>query len=106
MVNTKIRLIIFFAAKDGEALYSQQKWATEDEMVGWHHGINKHEFEQTRGDSERQGSPVCCSSWGYRVRHDLATEQQQMPSDRASQMVLVAKEPACQCRKCRFDPWV
>ena len=55
----------------------EEKGATEDEMVGWHHGINKHEFEQTRGDSERQGSPVCCSSWGYRVRHNLANEQQQ-----------------------------
>ena len=34
---------------------------TEDEMVGWHHRLNGHEFEQTLGDSERQGSPACCS---------------------------------------------
>ena len=60
-------------------------------MVGWHHRLNGHKFEQTRGDSERQESPVCCSSWGYRVRHDLATEQQQMPPDKASRMVLVLK---------------
>ena len=34
---------------------------TEDEMVGWHHRLNGHEFEQTPGDSEGQGSLVCCS---------------------------------------------
>ena len=33
-------------------------------MVGWHHRLNGHEFEQTLLDSERQGSLVCCSSWG------------------------------------------
>ena len=50
---------------------------TEDEMVEWHHRLNGHEFEQTSGDSERQGSLACCSSWGRRVGHNLATEQQQ-----------------------------
>ena len=34
---------------------------TEDEMVGWHHGLDEHEFEQAPGVSERQGSLVCCS---------------------------------------------
>ena len=46
-------------------------------MVGWHHQLNGHEFEQTLGDSEGQGSLVCCSSWGYRVRHDLVTKQRE-----------------------------
>ena len=36
---------------------------TEDEMVGWHHRLNGHAFEQTPGDSERQGSLACCSPW-------------------------------------------
>ena len=44
--------------------------ATEDEMVGWHHPLNGYEFEQTLGDSEGQGSLVCCSLWGRRVRHN------------------------------------
>ena len=35
----------------------------EDETVGWHHQHNGHEFEQSLGDSERQGSLVCCCSW-------------------------------------------
>jgi len=38
----------------------------EDEMVGWHHLLNGHEFEQTQGESEGQGSPMCCSSWGHK----------------------------------------
>ena len=57
--------------------WGQEKGTTEDEMVGWHHRLNGHESEQTPGDSEGQGSLVCCSPWGCRVRHDLATEQQQ-----------------------------
>ena len=46
-------------------------------MVGWHHLLNGHKFEQTPGDSEGQGSQACCSPWDCRVRHDLLTEQQQ-----------------------------
>ena len=50
---------------------------TEDEMIRWHHQLNGHEFEQTPGDSEGQGSLACCSPWGHKqVGHDLATEQQ------------------------------
>ena len=37
---------------------------TEDEMIGWHHRLSGHEFEQTPGDSEGQGSPVCCCPRG------------------------------------------
>ena len=39
---------------------------TEDEMVGGHHRLNGHEFEQTLGYSGGQGSLVCCSSWGHK----------------------------------------
>ena len=46
---------------------------TEDEMVGWHHGLNGHEFEQTRGDGEGQGSLECCGPWG---RKELDTTEQ------------------------------
>ena len=53
----------------------EEKGATEDEMVGWHQGLNEHEFEQTPGDDERQGSLACCCPWGRRVGHNLATEQ-------------------------------
>ena len=38
---------------------------TEDEMVGWHHWLDGHEFEQTLGDVEGQKALVCCSPWCY-----------------------------------------
>ena len=38
--------------------------AAEDELDGWHHQLNGHEFDQTPGDSEGQGSLACCSPWG------------------------------------------
>ena len=44
----------------------EEKGATDKEMVGWHHQLNGHEFEQTLGDSEGQGGLVCCSSWGHK----------------------------------------
>ena len=48
----------------------RRRRVTEDEMVGWHHRLNGHEFEQTLGDSEGQGSLVCCSPEGHK---ELAT---------------------------------
>ena len=44
----------------------------DNEMVGWHHQLNGHEFEQTPGDGERQGSLACCSPWG---RKELDTTE-------------------------------
>ena len=55
-----------------ESLKAEGKDMTEDEMVGWHHLLNR----QTLRDSERQGSLVCCNPWSCRDRHDLVTEQQ------------------------------
>ena len=39
---------------------------TEDDMVGWHHRQNGHEFEQILGNNERQGSLVCCRPRGHK----------------------------------------
>ena len=50
-----------YAGKDWR---QEEKGTTEDEMVGWHHWLNGHEFEQALGDGEGQGSLACCSSWG------------------------------------------
>ena len=44
----------------------EEKWVTEDEMAGWLHRLNGHEFEQTTGDSEEQGSMVCRSPQGHK----------------------------------------
>ena len=63
----------------GKDWRQEEKMVTEDEMVGWYHWLNGHEFEQTQGDSEGQGSLVCCSSWSWqRVGQDLTTKQQQI----------------------------
>ena len=43
----------------------EEKWTSEDEMAGWHHWLNGHEFEQTLWDSEGQGSLARCSPWGH-----------------------------------------
>ena len=42
----------------------------EDEMVGWHHRLDGHEFEHIPKDSEGQGSLVYYSPWGRKVIHD------------------------------------
>ena len=39
---------------------------TEDEMVGWHHQFNGHEFEQAPGVDDGEGSLACCSPWGFK----------------------------------------
>ena len=55
-----------FIGKDpdaGKDWGHEEKGMTEDEMIGWHHLLNWHEFGQTPGDSEGQGSLACCSPW-------------------------------------------
>ena len=49
---------------DAEKDWEWEKGVTQDEMVGWHHRLNGHEFEQTPGDGEGLGSLACCSSLG------------------------------------------
>ena len=51
------------AGKDGRW---KEKGTTEDKMVGWHRRLNGHQFKQTLGNSEGQGSLVSCSSWGHK----------------------------------------
>ena len=59
----------------------EEKQMKEDEMVGWHHRLNRHELEQTPEDW-RTGKPgVLQSTWSQRVRHDWATEQKQQWKD-------------------------
>ena len=51
----------------------EEKGTTEDEMVGWHHRLNEHEFESTPVVGDGQGSLACCSPWG---RKESATTEQ------------------------------
>ena len=59
----------------GKDWMHEGKGTAEDEMVGWHHQLDGHEFEQAPGVGDGQGSLACCSPWGHRVGHDRATEQ-------------------------------
>ena len=58
----------------GKDWRQEEKRRTEDEMVGWNHQLDGHEFAQAPGVGEEQQTLVCCSPWGCRVRHDSATE--------------------------------
>ena len=54
-------------------LRQEEKGTTEDEMVGWHHPLDGHEFEQALGVGDGQGSLAGCSPWGHEELH--TTEQ-------------------------------
>ena len=53
----------------GKDRMQEKKVTTENEMVGRYHPLDRHEFEQTPGDSEGQGSLACCGPWGRRELH-------------------------------------
>ena len=61
---------------------------TEDEMVGWHHRLDGHEFQQTPGIDDGQGNLLCCSPWG---RKELDVTWRMNNSMYDSQMQLVYK---------------
>ena len=44
----------------------EEEGTTEDEMAGWHHQIDGHEFEQAQGVGDEEGSLACCDSWGHK----------------------------------------
>ena len=50
----------------GKDWRQEEKGTTEDEMVGWHHRLNGHEFEKTPGIGDGQGGLACCSPWGQK----------------------------------------
>ena len=51
---------------DAEKDWRQEKKTTEDEMVGWDHQLDEHEFEQAPEGGEGQGSLACCSPWSHK----------------------------------------
>ena len=72
MLNLKLQYFVYLMQradswKDPDARKDwrwEEKGKTEDEMVGWHHRLNGHEFERTLGVGDGQGGLVCCSPWG------------------------------------------
>ena len=51
---------------NGKHWRQEEKGTTEDEMVGWHHQYDTHEFEQAPGVGDRERSLTCCSRWGHK----------------------------------------
>ena len=78
-----------------ERLMAEGEGAAEDEMVSSHHRFNGHEFEQTLGDSEGQGSLAWCSPWGCKVRQDLLTEQQYDWTSPRTQVCFLSRHSVC-----------
>ena len=58
---------LMLGGQDGR---QEEKWMTNDEMVGWHHLLDGHEFEQAPGVGDGQGNLACCSPQYHRVRHN------------------------------------
>jgi len=68
----------------GKDWKQEEKGVIEDEMVGWHHWLNRHEFEQALGDGEGQGSLACCSPlglWGRKQSNTIKWQQQEQNED-------------------------
>ena len=64
--SIKVGPKVWLIRKDpGKDWRREEKETTEDEMVGWHHRLNGHEFEQSPGIGEGQGSLVCSCPWGH-----------------------------------------
>ena len=57
----------------------KEKGMTEDKMVGWHHQLDGHEFEQALGVGDGQGSLACCSPWGHKESTWLKQLSMQAP---------------------------
>ena len=84
-----------FTGKDldaGKDWGQDEKGMTENEVVGWHHWLNGHEFEQILEDSEGQGSLVCCSSWGCK---ELDTTEQLNSSNYTNRAPRAVGTKAC-----------
>ena len=78
----------------------EEKGTTEDEMIGWHHRLNGHEFGWNLGVGDGQGGLECCCSWD---RKELDTTERLNWTD---WLVDQCIESSCQCRRHGFDRWV
>ena len=59
-----VKNLLIWKDPDARKDWRQEKGSTEDRMVGWHHQLNRHEFELTLGFGDGQEGLACCSPWG------------------------------------------
>ena len=69
---------------------------TEDEMLGWHHQLNGHGFEQAPGDGEEEGSPVCCGAWG-RKESDMTERLNNNNKFLNTEIFVISRNQTCSC---------
>ena len=79
--------------------WGQEKEVTEYERVGWHHRVNRHEFEQTLGDSEGQGSLMCYSPWSHREWDTT----DRLNNNKEYQMLKTSVKPGFSYTPCEFS---
>ena len=90
----------------------EKKGTTKDEMAGWHHRLDGHEFEWTPGVG--QGGLACCGSWGLKESDtteqlnwtELKTVEHQSHRSSSAADLLASLRICLQCRRPGFDPWV
>jgi len=78
----------------------EEKGMTEDEMAGWHHRLEGHEFEWTPGVGDGQRGLVCCNSWGHKESN--TTEQLNWTE---SKLVPTSSFPPLLCITLYFFSW-
>ena len=74
MLKLKLQYFGHLMWRVGRVWGQEEKGTTENEMAGWHHRLNGHEFKWTLWVGDGHGSLACCDSWGRKVRHNWATE--------------------------------
>ena len=78
-------------------------------MIGWHHGLNGQESEQTPGDSEGQGSLVCCNSWDHKALdtterlNGIHSPELNLPHSRAQTPPSAPQESSCSDQSCSVE---
>ena len=77
----------------------EEKGTTEDEMIGWHHRLDGHEFEPSLGDGEGQGSLVCCSPWGCK-ESDMTEQLNWLKSRKIFEGFLCTRNHNTSCLYC------
>ena len=77
---------------------------TEDEMVGWHHRFDGHEFEQAPGVGDGQGGLGCYNPWGHKVRHNCAAELTELRRMRAPMKIISIRNSANRASKIKTLP--
>ena len=77
----------------------EEKRATEDEMVGWHHQLNGHEFEQTPGDGKGKKNLECCSPWGHKESDTERLNNNNKKAEWETTLpMLINNKAHCQCQ--------